>query len=95
MASKQLNVNLDEVVEAMEISDELMLGGTFCLDTDTGAVKMIGGDVSFDVDDLGNEFPEDASGDERDQWEECREVANDTLGRFQEIPSRESHGFVG
>lgn len=89
MALKKLNVNLDEVADAMEQGGDMMFDVTWYLDTQTGSVMMIGGDLSFDCDDPPDEFPEDASEWQREAWEECRAVANDTEDRFQAIPQRD------
>jgi len=89
MELKKLNVDLDEVVDAMEQGAEVVLDMSWHLDTQTGKVLMIGGDLSFDATDPPDEFPEDASDWEREAWEDCRMVADDTSGRFQEIPQRD------
>jgi len=89
MELKKLNVDLDEVVDAMEQGAEVVLDMSWHLDTQTGNVLMIGGDLSFDATDPPDEFPEDASDWEREAWEDCRMVADDTSGRFQEIPQRD------
>jgi hypothetical protein len=93
MSKKMLNVNLDDVAEAMEQGEDGMFGVSIAwyLDTETGKVKMIGGDLSFDVDDPGDEFPEDASDWEREAWEDCKAVAEDTKGRFVQIEHRQTH----
>jgi len=89
MELKKLNGDLDEVVDAMEQGAEVVLDMSWHLDTQTGKVLMIGGDLSFDATDPPDEFPEDASDWEREAWEDCRMVADDTSGRFQEIPQRD------
>ncbi len=92
MAKKQLNVDLDDLVEAMEQGDNMLgIEMIHYLDTDTGEIKMIGGDLSFDIHDLGDEFPEDAKDWEREAWEDAKAVADDTRGRFVEVDRRESH----
>jgi catechol 2,3-dioxygenase-like lactoylglutathione lyase family enzyme len=91
MSLKKLDVNLDDVAEAMELGGELMFELTPYLDTQTGKVITIGGDFSFDCDEPPDEFPEDAADWERAAWEECRAVADDTEGRFHPIPQRDSH----
>src|SRR4051794_7676187 len=89
MELKKLNVDLDEVVEAMEQGGETVLDMSWHLDTHTGKVLMIGGDLSFDANDPPDEFPDDASDWEREAWEDARAVAEDASGRFQEIPQRD------
>src|SRR5205823_6516971 len=92
MSLKQLNVNLDDVAEAMEQGDDMFgIETTYYLDTDTGEIKAVGGDLSFDIDDLGDEFPEGAKEWERGPWEDAKAVADDTRGRFIEVDRRESH----
>lgn len=92
MALKQLNVDLDEVVQAMEQGDNMLgIEMRWYLDTDTGEIKMIGGDVSFELDELGDEPPEDLKDWELDAWNDAKEVRDDTRGRFVEIDGRESH----
>jgi catechol 2,3-dioxygenase-like lactoylglutathione lyase family enzyme len=76
----------------MEQGAEVVLDMSWHLDTQTGKVLMIGGDLSFDATDPPDEFPEDASDWEREAWEDCRMVADDTSGRFQEIPQRDRRG---
>jgi catechol 2,3-dioxygenase-like lactoylglutathione lyase family enzyme len=88
MQLKKLNVDLDEVVEAMEQGDEMGLGMSSYLDSQTGRIVAIGGDLSFDANDPPDEFPDDASDWEREAWEDARAVAGDTSGRFHEIPQR-------
>lgn len=89
MELKKLNVDLDEVAEAMEQGDDTIVEMSWHLDTQTGKVLMIGGDLSFDADDPPDEFPDDASDWEREAWEEACAVAGDTSGRFEEIPQRD------
>ena len=60
MELRKLNVDLDEVADAMEQGGEI-LEMSWHLDTQTGRVLMIGGDLSFDADDPPDEFPDDAS----------------------------------
>src|SRR5436190_2252194 len=85
MSTKKLNVDLDEVVDAMEQGGEVMLDMSWHLDTQTGKVLMIGGDLSFDADDPPDEFPDDAS--DREKWFEYeqaskREWAEEWLGEL-------------
>jgi catechol 2,3-dioxygenase-like lactoylglutathione lyase family enzyme len=91
MSLKKLDVDLDDVADAMGQRGDMMFDVTWYLDTVTGKVVMIGGDLSFDCDEPPDEFPEDAAEWERSAWEECRAVADDTEGRFQAIPQRDSH----
>jgi catechol 2,3-dioxygenase-like lactoylglutathione lyase family enzyme len=91
MSFKKLKVDLDEIAEAMARGGELSSETSAYLDTASGAVKTIGGDLSFDGDDPPDELPADASEWERADWEDCRAVADDDCGRFQPIPQRETH----
>jgi len=92
MAKKKLNVDLDALAEAMEQGDNMLgIETTYYLDNVTGEIKAVGGDLSFDVDDPGDEFPEDANDWERVPWEDAKAVADDTRGRFIEVDRRETH----
>jgi len=93
MSLKKLDVNLDDLADAMEQGGEMMFEITpyTYLDKQTGKVITIAGDLSFNCEEPPEEFPTDAAEWERSAWEDCRAVAADTEGRYEAIPRRDSH----
>lgn len=85
-----LNVNLLQLEDAMfqfPANTEFEMQGY--LDQETGEVIVLGGDISFDAFDPGDEPPDDLSDWELEEWHRCRKVMGDSSGRYVEIPSGE------
>lgn len=87
---RPLEVNLSNLEDAMfqyVANTEFEMQGY--LDQQTGEVIVLGGDVSFDISDPGDEPPDDLSDWDLEEWKRCRKVMSDSSGRYLEIPSGE------
>ena len=90
MALKQLQVNLDEVADAMDQFDREI--SDWYLDTKTGQVISVSTEMMSSLDDGEEEDEEDAVvGWQAEALETARQIAEDADDRFHRIPEADRH----
>jgi hypothetical protein len=92
--AKRLNVNLDELADAMDQHDEYGMGSKWFLDARDGRVVGVSTECMSAAEN--EEEGEDDKDSGRPEWQRAemalaRTIAGDTEGRYERIPENETH----